>query len=58
MSDLVYWACCQDVEYLVEAALLQQLNVIHLLHSLSMTFMELPLLSNHLLKALLAPEPS
>jgi len=57
MSDLVYWACCQDAEYLVEAALLQQLNVIHLLHSLSVTFKVLPLLTDHLLKVLLAPEP-
>ena len=57
MSDLVYSEYCLDVEYLVEAALLQQLNAIHLLHSLSVTFMELPLLTDHLLKVLLAPEP-
>ena len=57
MSDLVYSEYCQDVKYLVEAALLQQLNVIHLLYSLSVTFKVLPLLTNHLLKVLLAPEP-
>ena len=57
MSDLVYSECCLDVEYLVEVTLLQQLNAIHLLHSLSVTFMELPLLTDHLLKVLLAPEP-
>ena len=56
MSDLVYSEYCLDVEYLVEAALLQQLNVIHLLHSLSMTFIELQLLTDHLLKVLLVPE--
>ncbi len=57
MSDLVYLEYCLDAEYLVEAALLQQLNVIHLLHSLFVTFKVLPLPTDHLLKVLLAPEP-